>query len=114
MRHCDFRSLAVLMLMAIPAGSAQQQPPPPRAGTLSEGVHAVLVDVVVRDSKGQPVRDLTAVRLRGDRGRRPADDRIVHAGVREAPALREPATRRARRTGAGAGSQRHVQTADRS
>lgn len=49
---------AVLMVMAIPSGSAQEQAP--RAGTIVQGVRAVLVDVVVRDRKGQPVRDLTA------------------------------------------------------
>ena len=37
-----------------------QQPPIQRApGTLNEGVTAVLVDVVVRDRRGLPVRDLT-------------------------------------------------------
>jgi VWFA-related protein len=37
-----------------------QQPAPQRApGTLREGVTAVLVDVVVRDKRGEPVRDLT-------------------------------------------------------
>ena len=53
---------------------------PQRAsGTLNEGVTAVLVDVVVRDKRGQPVRDLTqadfevsktACRRRSDRSRR--------------------------------------------
>lgn len=40
-------------------GVAQQQPQRV-PGTLTEGVTAVLVDVVVRDRRGQPVRDLTA------------------------------------------------------
>ena len=55
--------VAVLTLLAIHAGSAQQQPPAPpapqRAGGVSEGVRAVLVDVVVRDRRGLPVRDLS-------------------------------------------------------
>jgi VWFA-related protein len=55
--------VAVLTLLAIHAGSAQQQPPPApapqRAGGVSDGVRAVLVDVVVRDRRGQPVRDLS-------------------------------------------------------
>jgi VWFA-related protein len=38
---------------------AQQQSPARAPGTLKEGVTAVLVDVVVRDKRGQPVRDLT-------------------------------------------------------
>jgi VWFA-related protein len=44
-----------LGLVRLPA----QQPVAPAAGTLSEGVTAVLVDAVVRDRRGQPVRDLT-------------------------------------------------------
>ena len=38
---------------------AAQQAPQRAAGTLTEGVTAVLVDVVVRDRRGLPVRDLT-------------------------------------------------------
>ena len=41
------------------AGHAQQPAPQRAERTLSEGVTAVLVDVVVRDKRGQPVRDLT-------------------------------------------------------
>ena len=52
--------VAVLMVMVIPGGSAHQEQAPPRAGTVVQGVRAILVDVVVRDRKGQPVRDLTA------------------------------------------------------
>ena len=52
--------IAVLMVMVIPGGSAHQEQAPPRAGTVVQGVRAILVDVVVRDRKGQPVRDLTA------------------------------------------------------
>ena len=55
--------VAVLSLLAIHAGSAQQQPAPPApqrtAGGVSEGVRAVLVDVVVRDRRGLPIRDLS-------------------------------------------------------
>src|SRR5262245_26448040 len=47
----------VAALLATPAGLAQQQAPQ-RAGTVAEGVRAVLVDVVVRDKRGLPVRDL--------------------------------------------------------
>src|SRR5919205_3455958 len=50
--------LALLLTAAHGAPLAQEQPQ--RAlGTLREGVTAVLVDVVVRDRRGQPVRDLT-------------------------------------------------------
>jgi VWFA-related protein len=50
-------ALAVLAFAAVPDA---QQPSPQRApGTLTEGVTAVLVDAVVRDRRGQPVRDLT-------------------------------------------------------
>jgi VWFA-related protein len=42
------------------AGGAQQPAPQRATGVLQEGVTAVLVDVVVRDRRGQPVRDLTA------------------------------------------------------
>jgi VWFA-related protein len=52
--------LAALMALADPIGRAQQQPAPQRApGAIAEGVTAVLVDVVVRDRRGQAVRDLT-------------------------------------------------------
>lgn len=50
-------TVAALVVTAAP--TAQQQPTPPRAGTVIEGVRAVLVDVVVRDRRGQPVRDLS-------------------------------------------------------
>jgi VWFA-related protein len=44
---------------ATAAAVAQQQPPAQRVqGTVQAGVSAVLVDVVVRDKKGEPVRDL--------------------------------------------------------
>ena len=54
-------SVAVLVLasiVAIPVATQQQQTQPPRAGTVSDGVTAVLVDIVVRDRRGVPVRDL--------------------------------------------------------
>src|SRR5215218_10053893 len=46
--------LIALGLLATPR--AQE---PQRVGNVTEGVTAVLVDVVVRDKRGQPVRDLT-------------------------------------------------------
>ena len=55
------RSVPILVIAALlpcPAGSEQQQTPP-RAGSITEGVRAVLVDVVVRDRRGNLVRDLT-------------------------------------------------------
>jgi VWFA-related protein len=52
-------AVALIAAIAVVVGDAQQ--PPARADkTLNEGVTAVLVDVVVRDKRGQPVRDLTA------------------------------------------------------
>jgi VWFA-related protein len=47
-----------LLLLTTPALPAQE--PPQRAGKVTEGVRAVLVDVVVRDRRGQPVHDLAA------------------------------------------------------
>jgi VWFA-related protein len=50
---------AVFALAISAANPAAQQPPAQRAqGTVQAGVSAVLVDVVVRDKKGDPVRDL--------------------------------------------------------
>jgi len=51
-------SVVLIAMLAAPSGSAQQQTPQ-RAGPVGEAVRAVLVDIVVRDKKGQPVRDLT-------------------------------------------------------
>ena len=62
-------AVALAIVLAAPSGFGQQQTPP-KAGTVSEAVRAVLVDVVVRDKKGQPVRDLTQ-----------ADFEIVEDGV---------------------------------
>jgi len=51
----------VLALSAFPAAQTQQRPAPPRAsGIMQSETTAILVDVVVRDKKGQPVTDLTA------------------------------------------------------
>ena len=51
-------SLTGMVLLALP-GHAQQPAPQRATGVVSEGVTAVLVDIVVRDKRGQPVRDLT-------------------------------------------------------
>ena len=54
------RSAALLFAALICAQQTPPQPPPQRAaGTLRGGVSAVLVDVVVRDKRGLPVRELT-------------------------------------------------------
>jgi VWFA-related protein len=62
MRATALLFTAVLVAAGTPqsAPPPQSQPQPQRAtGTIREGVSAVLVDVVVRDKKGQPVHDLT-------------------------------------------------------
>ncbi len=52
--------LAATAVLGGDVGRAQQQPPPQRATDMvKDGVTAVLVDVVVRDRRGNPVRDLT-------------------------------------------------------
>ena len=48
-----------LASMAV-SSDARQQTPQRATGTLRDTVRAVLVDVVVRDKRGQPVHDLTA------------------------------------------------------
>jgi VWFA-related protein len=54
------RALALMTCCLTIADARGQQPPAQRAaGTVNERVTAVLVDVVVRDKHGQPVRDLT-------------------------------------------------------
>jgi VWFA-related protein len=53
-------STVLILALAIVVGEAQQQTPQRAKDTLKEGVTAVLVDVVVRDRRGLPVRDLTA------------------------------------------------------
>ena len=56
MRHFSWSTALILAGLA-QAGHAQAPQRP--AGTFVESVTAVLVDVVVRDRRGQPVRDLT-------------------------------------------------------
>jgi len=62
-RTCVTGVIAVAIAFGITPGQAQQQQPPAsppqRAGAVNESVRAILVDVVVRDKKGLPVRDLT-------------------------------------------------------
>ena len=50
--------LAGAVLAASLAGHAQQAPPSRATGTVNSGVTAVLVDAVVRDKRGMPVKDL--------------------------------------------------------
>jgi VWFA-related protein len=57
------RASIAAVLLAIVASAVvttSQQTQPPRAGSVSDGVTAVIVDVVVRDRRGVPVRDLDA------------------------------------------------------
>ena len=63
--------LAVILALVVP-GHAQQPTPQRATGTVNQGVTAVLVDVVVRDRRGQPVRDLTQ-----------ADFEVLEDGVRQ-------------------------------
>ena len=97
--HCGPVLLAILVL-AGSAGEAQQPPPQRAERTLNEGVTAVLVDVVVRDRRGQPVRDLTL-----------ADFQVLEDGVAQpigsftpvfsgAPATSSPPSPTASSTGA--------------
>ncbi|HXW05130.1 MAG TPA: VWA domain-containing protein [Vicinamibacterales bacterium] len=77
---------AVVAALAVPTGYAQQPQEPQRAGTLRDDVTAVLVDVVVRDRRGQPVRDLSE-----------SDFEILEDGVPQKlgsfqPVFREPGT----------------------
>ena len=51
-------SLVLVLELGMPA-LAQQAPAQRASGTINQGVTAVLVDVVVRDKRGQPVHDLT-------------------------------------------------------
>jgi VWFA-related protein len=53
-------ALVLAAIGMIATAATPQQPPPQRAtGTLTGSVNAVLIDVVVRDKRGQPVHDLT-------------------------------------------------------
>ena len=51
--------MVVCLAAALANGEARQQQPQRAPGALQEGVTAVLVDIVVRDKHGQPVRDLS-------------------------------------------------------
>ena len=50
---------AVILALASVAGTRSSRRSAPSGTTGTRGVTAVLVDVVVRDKRGQPVRDLT-------------------------------------------------------
>src|SRR3954452_16799810 len=70
MKHTTVLGCVVFALVLSTLPRAQE---PQRAiGTVKEGVTAVLVDVVVRDRRGQPVRDLKA-----------ADFEILEDGVQQ-------------------------------
>ncbi len=59
-RQMLLASAVVMLTLSVPGRAQQPAPPPQRApDTVTQGVTAVLVDVVVRDRRGQPVRDLT-------------------------------------------------------
>ncbi len=62
--------LAGAVLLGSFVGRAQQPTPSRAAGTVNTGVTAVLVDVVVRDKHGMPVKDL-----------QPADFEVIEDGV---------------------------------
>ena len=49
----------VCLAAAVASSEARQQAPQRAPGGAHEGVRAVLVDIVVRDKRGQPVRDLS-------------------------------------------------------
>lgn len=71
-RHAAVLSTALAgsVLAASLVGDAQQPPPARAAGTVTTQVSAVLVDVVVRDKHGMPVKDL-----------QPADFEVLEDGV---------------------------------
>jgi VWFA-related protein len=52
-------SCVCLGALVVGLGATPPEPQERAAGTIREGVTAVLVDVVVRDRRGQPVKDLT-------------------------------------------------------
>jgi VWFA-related protein len=73
--HIRVGFVGIMVLACVAAATGSQTPQSPQTpqrsqGTIKEGVRAVLVDVVVRDRRGQPVRDLT-----------PADFEIVEDGT---------------------------------
>jgi VWFA-related protein len=92
---------ALCLAAAVASGEARQQTPQRAPGMTHEGVRAVLVDVVVRDKRGQPVRDLS-----------PSDFELTEDGVPqtigsftpvfEGAGLRQPTTAAAPATGAPA------------
>jgi VWFA-related protein len=51
-------AIGALLVLLTSTGGAQQPAPQRAQGVVNSGVTAVLVDVVVRDRRGQPVRDL--------------------------------------------------------
>src|SRR5204863_8586428 len=58
MRPLRILVIVAAVALANPAGRAQQPAPQRTTETAKSGVTAVLVDVIVRDRRGQPVRDL--------------------------------------------------------
>jgi VWFA-related protein len=54
------RPLITVLALFLAASVPRAQEPQRAPGVITEGVTAVLVDVVVRDRRGQPVRDLSA------------------------------------------------------
>jgi VWFA-related protein len=63
LRRCALAA-ALALLVAGAAPAARQQQARRAEGTVQAGVSAVLVDVVVRDKKGEPVRDLRQDEIR--------------------------------------------------
>jgi VWFA-related protein len=51
-------AIGAFVALAMAVGRAQQPPPQRASGTAEARVTAVLVDIVVRDKRGEPVRDL--------------------------------------------------------
>jgi VWFA-related protein len=105
-REALVAALVGILALVVP-GHARQAVPQRAEGTLSEGVTAVLVDVVVRDRRGQPVRDLTQ-----------ADFQVFDEGVPQSigsfsrvfdgattPAPEAAATAAARATGSDVGAE---------
>lgn len=65
-------AIALVAALTLPVGHAQQAAPQRPGGTVSATITAVLVDVVVRDRRGQPVRDLE-----------PSDFQVFEDGVQQ-------------------------------
>ena len=66
-------AFAFIAALTVPVAQAQQVTPQRPGGTVSATITAVLVDVVVRDRRGQPVRDLE-----------PSDFQVFEDGVQQA------------------------------